>query len=127
MVYRGLALTHVGKKEEAEEVRTTWGQVWAHPPSSQCYLHAHRLQPSNALASHGLRKLYEKDEQWEKLGRFLEALVQTAYDQCVSSGVSRPYGFDWVPRQDAEKCIEALQELLELRMKDGAQDQASDC
>jgi hypothetical protein len=31
----------------------------------------------------GLRKLYEKKEQWDKLAQLLEVLVQTAYDQCV--------------------------------------------
>jgi superkiller protein 3 len=50
---------------------------------AQCYLHAYRLQPSNPLASLGLRKLYEKDEQWEKLGSFLEVLVQAAYYESV--------------------------------------------
>lgn len=51
------------------------------PDQSQSYLHAYRIQPSNPLASLGVRKLYEKISAWEKLGRFLETLVQEAYDQ----------------------------------------------
>ena len=47
----------------------------------QCYIHAHKLQVDNKLAKLGLRKLYEKDESWDKLGRFLETLVQESYDE----------------------------------------------
>jgi hypothetical protein len=29
----------------------------------------------------GLRRLYEKKEQWDKLAKLLEVLVQTAYEE----------------------------------------------
>ncbi|WRT67666.1 uncharacterized protein IL334_004638 [Kwoniella shivajii] len=86
LIFRGLALTQLQRKEEAEK----------------SYLHAYKLQPTNPLASVGLRKLYEKNESWEKLGSFLEVLVQATYDD-----------------GDGEKCAEALQDLSELRVKHG--------
>jgi superkiller protein 3 len=82
LVYRGLALFQLDRKEEAEKVRVLLLlSANAYPDQSQSYLHAYRIQPSNPLASLGVRKLYEKISAWEKLGRFLETLVQEAYDQ----------------------------------------------
>ncbi|WWC62437.1 uncharacterized protein I303_105033 [Kwoniella dejecticola CBS 10117] len=86
LIFRGLALTQLQRNEEAEK----------------SYIHAYKLDSSNPLASLGLKKLYEKNEDWEKLGRLLELFVQTAYDD-----------------GDGEKCAAALQDLLELRVKRG--------
>lgn len=58
--------------------------------SSQCYLHAYRIAPDSPLAVHALRKLYEKDENWEKLGRLFEVLVQQSYDACVPCPIMYP-------------------------------------
>lgn len=64
-----------GESERARARRTSFAD------DTECYLHAFRLKPDSALATVGLRKLYEKQEQWDKLGRFLETLVQAAYDE----------------------------------------------
>ncbi|WVQ96835.1 hypothetical protein IAU59_003942 [Kwoniella sp. CBS 9459] len=89
LIFRGLALTQLKRGDEAEK----------------SYLHALNLQPSHPLASVGLRKLYETNGSWNKLGDFLEIQVQTAYDE-----------------GDADKCATALQELLEIRRKHGPED-----
>ncbi|WWC70645.1 uncharacterized protein I206_104596 [Kwoniella pini CBS 10737] len=89
LIFRGLALTQLQRNDEAEK----------------SYIHAYRLQPSNPLASVGLKKLYEKNQDWDKLGSLLEVLVQSAYDD-----------------GDAEKCAATLQELVELRAKHGTAD-----
>ncbi|WWC88759.1 uncharacterized protein L201_003672 [Kwoniella dendrophila CBS 6074] len=86
LIFRGLALTQLQKNDEAEK----------------SYVHAYKLQPTNPLASIGLKRLYQKNESWEKLGSFLEESVQSTYNE-----------------GDGEKCAAALQELLELRVKHG--------
>jgi len=43
------------------------------------------LESTNKFVLVGLRRLYEKGERWEKLDRFLEILVQAAYDRWVST------------------------------------------
>ncbi|WVQ65903.1 uncharacterized protein L199_004081 [Kwoniella botswanensis] len=86
LIFRGLALTQLQRNEEAEK----------------SYIHAYKLQPSNPLASMGLKRLYEKNQQWDKLGQLLEVLVQASYDQ-----------------NDGQRCASALQELLEVRAKYG--------
>ncbi|WVR06249.1 hypothetical protein IAU60_003279 [Kwoniella sp. DSM 27419] len=82
LIFRGLALTQLQRNDEAE-----------------------KLHPSHPLAVVGLKKLFDKAENWEKLGEFLEVQVQAAYDD-----------------GDADKCAGALQELVELRRKHGPEE-----
>ncbi|ORY31409.1 putative translation repressor [Naematelia encephala] len=89
LCFRGLSLTHVGKQEEAEK----------------CYLTALKLKPSHPLATKALRRLYETQQSWDKLGRFLEGAVQIESD--IGEG---------------EACAAALQELLELRVTHGPEE-----
>ncbi|RXK41621.1 hypothetical protein M231_01120 [Tremella mesenterica] len=89
LVFRGLALTHAQKWDEAEK----------------SYLQAYRIDPFNPLAGHGLRKLYEKQEAWDKLCRFLGIQVQASFDS-----------------RDPDKTATALQELLALRQTHGPQE-----
>lgn len=82
MIFQGLALARLHRLEEAEKVRHS--QAYGAGPlltPPQSYLLAYKLQPSNPLSAVGLRRLYEKKEDWEKLGRFFEVLVQDAFDQ----------------------------------------------
>ncbi|OXG33946.1 superkiller protein 3 [Cryptococcus neoformans Bt15] len=89
LVFRGLALTQLQRLDEAEK----------------SYLHAYKLNPNNPLASVGLRRLYHKDQSWEKLATFLEMQVQTTFE-----------------KQDDEKLAEVLKELLEVREQHGPEE-----
>ncbi|KAK4687772.1 superkiller protein 3, partial [Tremellales sp. Uapishka_1] len=89
LVFRGLSLTHLGRQDEAEK----------------CYVQAIHLDPTNPLATVGLKKLYERNQEWDKLGTLLEISVQENYDA-----------------NEAEKCAGALQDLVELRSKHGPEE-----
>ncbi|EAL21087.1 hypothetical protein CNBD4630 [Cryptococcus deneoformans B-3501A] len=89
LVFRGLALTQLQRLDEAEK----------------SYLHAYKLNPNNPLASVGLRRLYHKNQSWEKLATFLEVQVQTTFE-----------------KQDDEKLAEVLKELLEVREQHGPEE-----
>ncbi|KAJ9098148.1 hypothetical protein QFC21_004477 [Naganishia friedmannii] len=66
LVFAGVALTKLGKVQEAEKV----------------YLQATRLFPALPLAFQGINKLYTETEQWEKLGGLMQGL---AHDNQVST------------------------------------------
>ena len=82
-------------------------------------MQANHLDQSNPLAIVGLRKLYEKQQSWDKLGAFLELQVQQAFDQCVSPCCATKAD---VSRKDADKCAVLLQELVEHRRSHGTEE-----
>jgi hypothetical protein len=47
----------------------------------KCYLQAFKLQPDHPLPGQALRKQYEKEEQYDRLGTFLERVVQHTFDK----------------------------------------------
>lgn len=69
---------HLKRNEEAEKV-----SCWKDRADDQCYVHAYRLQRSNPLAVKGIPSMYQKTENWEKLGRFFESRVQESYNEWV--------------------------------------------
>jgi hypothetical protein len=78
---RGLALTHLKRKEEAEKVSPSFGQCHRKASDEKCYILAYRIQPSNPLAIKGIPKFYSEIKNWEKLGRFYESRVQQTYNE----------------------------------------------
>jgi superkiller protein 3 len=77
---RGLALTHLKRKEEAEKVGLRFGS-YRKGADEKCYILAYRIQPSNPLAIKGIPKFYSEIKNWEKLGRFYESRVQQTYNE----------------------------------------------
>ncbi|ODN74406.1 hypothetical protein L202_06809 [Cryptococcus amylolentus CBS 6039] len=89
LVFRGLALTQLEKLDESEK----------------SYLQAYKLQPNNPLAAKGLTMLYEKTQDWDKYGVFLENQTQRLYD----SG-------------DAENLAGTLERLIGIRQEHGPEE-----
>lgn len=82
LVFRGLALTQLQRLDEAEKVSAASSHHKRQADKGeQSYLHAYKLNPNNPLASVGLRRLYDKDQNWEKLATLLEVQVQTAFEK----------------------------------------------
>lgn len=82
LVFRGLALTQLQRLDEAEKVSAASAYHKRQTDQrQQSYLHAYKLNPNNPLASVGLRRLYHKDQSWEKLATFLEMQVQTTFEK----------------------------------------------
>ena len=81
LMLRGLALTHLKRKEEAEKVGLCFGQCDRKGADEKCYILAYRIQPSNPLAIKGIPKFYSEIKNWEKLGRFYESRVQQTYNE----------------------------------------------
>jgi hypothetical protein len=67
---RGLALTHLKRKEEAEKVGLRFGSY-------------RRGLTKSAISSHTvyIPKFYSEIKNWEKLGRFYESRVQQTYNE----------------------------------------------
>ncbi|WVQ72893.1 hypothetical protein IAR50_002454 [Cryptococcus sp. DSM 104548] len=86
LVFRGLALTQLDKLDESEKV-------------------TYKIQPSNPLAARGLSMLYEKTQDWDQYGLFLENQVQNLYD----SG-------------DADNLAATLDKLIKIRQEHGPGD-----
>ena len=80
LMLRGLALTHLKRKEEAEKVSVWFWSVYM-GADEKCYVLAYRIQPSNPLAMKGIPKFYSEIKNWEKLGRFYESMVQQTYNE----------------------------------------------
>ena len=78
---RGLALTHLKRKDEAEKVSLWFIQCDREGADEKCYILAYRIQPSNPLAIKGIPKFYSEIKNWEKLGRFYESRVQKTYNE----------------------------------------------
>ena len=81
LCFRGLALNQTDRKDEAEKVGFVILPIWIPSLTFQSYLHAFKLDPNHGLPEQALKKLYEKEQQWDKFGDLLERIVQAAFDR----------------------------------------------
>lgn len=89
LVFAGLSLSKLNRQEEAEKV----------------YRQATTLFPEQSLAYQGLAKLYEAQEEWQKLGELQEELLESSW-----------------AKSDAVECLRHAQALVQVVQEHGTEE-----